>query len=366
MAASQASSPLGGAHPTPGGPDAWDAHAARMRQRFGGSAAKPGALLGGGGGLVQHPMVAPSPSLATRRGNAPGLFSSKLHSAAPSAAASPRDTTAGMAQRAQHGGPRGGMAVGGALEEDDQNNALAAAASAPPDRSTHALAASEAASSARTGALASVRREAAKLAAEVGVESARRREADASLAAERASHVAEVTRLSSRVAELVRVMQVLRDWARVLRCAGRLFFLSAGLALFCASLNTLADSSAGCAWRTGTRGPQSASGADQPGASGTHSCAAQHYCPSYKSPHHASGSTTACVRCRSYSSSTSRRGCHDGKCYSPSWGNNASVVGATCCRHHPGPCRLPGLQRHHQHAAGCHAGRLRLSQWGQL
>ena len=219
MAASQASSPAGGVAPTPGGPDAWDAHAARMRQRFGGSAAKPGAL--GGGGLVQHPMVAPSPSLATRRGNAFGLFSSKLHSAAPSAAASPRDTTAGMLQRAQQGGPRGGMGGGGALEEDNETNALAA--SAPPDRSVHALAASETASSARTGAMASVRREAAKLAAEVGVESARRREADASLAAERASHVAEVTRLSSRVAELVRMGEVLLDAARVLRCAGWLF-----------------------------------------------------------------------------------------------------------------------------------------------
>ena len=240
-----------GAAPIPVGPDAWDAHAARMRQRFGGSASKPGSATAGAG-LVQHPMVAPSPSLATRRGNAFGLFSSKLHSAAPSAAASPRDTgLQHQQQRAHLGGQRGGGSMqGGAVEGDNEGNE-SGFASAPPDRSTHALAASETASSARTGALAAVRREAARLAAEVGVESARRREADASLAAERAAHVAEVSRLTTRVAELVRVGG---DGTRLR--TGRLFS-----ARFCLVLHSLSSCcclraghrrsgrSTACAWR---------------------------------------------------------------------------------------------------------------------
>ena len=203
---------------SPAGPGAWEAHAERMRQRFGGASnggAPAGALLTGNGGLTQGgPLAAPSPSLLTRRGNAPGLFSSKLHSTAPSAAASPRDApTAGNRSRADES-RMGGVpsttsiappaAAALPAQAATEEHLLPPPSAPPTDRSAHALSTSEATSSARTCALAAVRREAASLAAELGVEAARRKEADAALLAERAAAQAEVQRLSARVVDLVR------------------------------------------------------------------------------------------------------------------------------------------------------------------
>jgi hypothetical protein len=202
---------------SPAGPGAWEAHAERMRQRFGGASiggAPAGGLLTGNGGLTQGgPLAAPSPSLLTRRGNAPGLFSSKLHNTAPSAAASPRDApTAGNRSRAEES-RMGGVpstasiappAAAALPAESTEEHLLPPPSAPPPDRSAHALSTSEATSSARTGALAAVRREAARLAAELGIEAARRKEADAALLAERAAAHADVQRLSARVVDLVR------------------------------------------------------------------------------------------------------------------------------------------------------------------